>query len=261
MPRSYAYEDPYRNDHRFHGWIGLCCFHLAEEANSREAQAGQPRSGSGAHLSYKGVGPTDPSRRRDYAADAREHLLRALELNPREDQYVRCLSQVLLWAGKKSAARNLLMNFCLLNPNNPEGFRYCTKLGSSCCSQLHCLSVRRPIYTDTPVRRPICTRSHTDAHAHAHAHTHICAPSMFKHGVVVLLLDCQIALRSVALYRRIRFRAKLRAAERCFAFGTLRPGLLSRVGYSQTQEQQVWRQGARIASSATIIRRSTSSCD
>ena len=127
-PHRYVHEDPYRNDHRFHGWIGLCCFHLAKAANSREVQAKQPRGGSDARLSDKGIGARIPSRRRDYAADAQEHLLRALELNPQEDQYVRCLSQVLVWAGRKSVAKNLLLNFCLLNPNNPEGFRYSTKL-------------------------------------------------------------------------------------------------------------------------------------
>jgi hypothetical protein len=157
LSRRYVHEDPYRNDHRFHGWIGLCCFHLAEEVNRTEAQAGQPRSGSDPQLSYKRVGPTISSRRRDYAADAREHLLRALELNPREVQYARCLSQVLVWAGTKSAAKNLLLNFCLLNPNNPEGFRYCARLAVSLI--IVCLFVRPPTRTRTRTRT--CTRTRT----------------------------------------------------------------------------------------------------
>ena len=128
----YVHEDPYRNDHRFHGWIGLCCFHLAKEESSRQIRARESHGGSDPHVNDKRSGARMPSfRRRDYAADAREHLLRALELNPREDQYVRCLSQVLLWADKKSAARNLLLNFCVLNPNNPEGFRYYENPSSS----------------------------------------------------------------------------------------------------------------------------------
>lgn len=124
MQNRYVHEDPYRNDHRFHGWIGLCCFHLSNEAKTRELPAQHPIVGSGSRKSENGIGAKVPSRR-DYSTDAREHLLRALELNPREDQYVRCLSQVLIWTGKKSAAKNLLLNFCVLNPNNPEGFRYC----------------------------------------------------------------------------------------------------------------------------------------
>jgi hypothetical protein len=239
-PRRYVHEDPYRNDHRFHGWIGLCCFHLAKAANCREVQAKQPRGGSDPRLGDKGIGARIPPRRRDYVADAREHLLRALELNPREDQYVRCLSQVLLWAGKKSVAKNLLLNFCLLNPNNPEGFRYFTKLASS---QLAMILIQLP-------------RSHTRTHARSLARVVACCVLRRQRHICVRVLDCQIALRSFVRYRRCRFHAKLRAAERCFSFSTLRPGLLPCVGYSQTHEQSLRRQATRIASSAAIKRRS-----
>lgn len=118
---TYVREDPYRSDHRFHGWLGLCCFQLAKEG--READ----RARGAAGLSVN-AGPG--ARRRAHATDAREHLLRALELNPQGDQYVRCLAQVLAWGGDSGlpVAKNLLTNFCVLNPNNPEGFRLLCEL-------------------------------------------------------------------------------------------------------------------------------------
>jgi predicted Zn-dependent protease len=118
---TYVQEDPYRSDHRFHGWLGLCCFQLAKEG--READRARGVVG----LSVN-AGPG--ARRRAHATDAREHLLRALELNPQGDQYVRSLAQVLAWGGGSGlpVAKNLLTNFCVLNPNNPEGFRLLCEL-------------------------------------------------------------------------------------------------------------------------------------
>jgi hypothetical protein len=135
----YVHEDPYRSDHRFHGWTGLCSFNLAKEAQSRELQGQTQRAGSGPNLSEQRSGAITQSRRRDHVTDAREHLLRALELNPHEDQYVRCLSQILIWGGQRSAAKNLLLNFCVLNPNNPEGFRSALRSFPACPPVLNCM--------------------------------------------------------------------------------------------------------------------------
>jgi len=115
--KSYIEDPLYESNGTFHGCLGLCAAELLQQIRRGEAVPGAQQ--------------LEETRRRAYVQDASRHLLRALEIDPLCDQYAAALAQVFVKCGDFDAAVRVLTNFCVVNPNNPEGFRLLCRVLSS----------------------------------------------------------------------------------------------------------------------------------
>eukprot|EP01051_Picozoa_sp_SAG22_P020174 SAG22_NODE_3975_length_1442_cov_2.008191_1_plen_221_part_10 len=95
--RSYVAEEPFRDDSRYHGWLGLCAAHLHRQGGQ---QAGAAVAG-GARRPY------NPAQAKAYADEALRSLLRALELDPANEHFAATLAEVLVSNGQATAAETM----------------------------------------------------------------------------------------------------------------------------------------------------------